>query len=133
MTEFLCLSHDGKSPHILTRVYVPRDLAPADAPGESPGPEGVAAMLTKPHAPLAEVQERVCARLPTAVEATTFRISSTLAVLEVNTTGRIVEAALLVLPGDRADAVFATHHTTDDRRAEDDASQRALTPPVAGP
>lgn len=123
LTEFLCLSHDGKSPHSLARVYIPRDLAPTDVPGESPGTECMATTPTKPHPRLAEVQERVCARLPTPVEATTLRISSTLAVLEVtrvatNTAGRIVEAALLVLPGDRADAVFTTHPTTEQRTAE---------------
>ncbi|MER5707323.1 GntR family transcriptional regulator [Streptomyces sp. NPDC002122] len=123
LTEFLCLSHDGTSPHSLARVYIPRDLAPADAPGESTWPNGAAAMLTKLHPPLAEVREKVCARLPTPMEATTLRISSTLAVLEVtrvvtDTTGRIVEAALLVLPGDRADAVFTTHPTTEERTAK---------------
>ncbi|MFH8620866.1 GntR family transcriptional regulator [Streptomyces vietnamensis] len=123
LTEFLCLSHDGKSPHSLARVYIPRDLAPTDVPAESSGPEGVATMLTKPRPPLAEVQERVCARLPTPMEAAALRISSTLAVLEVtrvstDITGRIVEAALLILPGDCAEAVFTTHHTTEDRRAE---------------
>ncbi|MFE7546816.1 UTRA domain-containing protein [Streptomyces gardneri] len=123
LTEFVCLSHDGKAPHSLARVYIPRDLAPADVPGESPGPEGVATMLAKPHPPLTEVQERVCARVPTPVEATTLRISSTLAVLEVtrvaiDTSGRIVEAALLVLPGDRADAIFTTHPTIEERKAE---------------
>ncbi|MFI0926141.1 GntR family transcriptional regulator [Streptomyces sp. NPDC021012] len=123
LTEFLCLSHDGKSPHSLARVYVPRDLAPADVPGESSGSDEVTTMLAKPRPSLAEVQERVCARLPTPLEATTLRISSTLAVLEVtrvstDTTGRIVEAALLVLPGDRSDALFTTHPATKERTAE---------------
>ncbi|MFD3991702.1 hypothetical protein [Streptomyces sp. NPDC058583] len=58
------------------------------------------------------------------MEATTLRISSTLAVLEVShvpadTTGRVIEAALLVLPGDRADALFTTHPTTEERTAEE--------------
>ncbi|GHG39055.1 GntR family transcriptional regulator [Streptomyces zaomyceticus] len=123
LTEFLCLSHDGKSPHSLTRVYIPRDLASADVPGESTGPEELATLLAKPSPPLAEVQERVCARLPTPMEATTLRISSTLAVLEVtrvatDNAGHIVEAAFLILPGDRADAVFTTHPTTKERTAE---------------
>ncbi|WP_435866031.1 UTRA domain-containing protein [Streptomyces wedmorensis] len=80
-------------------------------------------MPAKPSPPLAEVQEKVCARPPTPVEAKTLRISSTLAVLEVtrvatDATGRIVEAALLVLPGDRADAVFTTRPTTEERTPE---------------
>ncbi|GHF93146.1 GntR family transcriptional regulator [Streptomyces filamentosus] len=122
LTEFRCLSHDGTSPHSLACVYIPRDLAPADVPGESSTPEELVTLLAKPRPLLAEVQEKVCARLPTPVEATTLRISSTLAVLEVtrvatDTTGRIVEAARLVLPGDRAEAVFTTHPTTEERTA----------------
>jgi GntR family transcriptional regulator len=120
LTEFLCLSHEGKSPHSLARIYVPRDLAPADVPGESPWYEGVEARLAELSPPLAEVQETVSARLPTPEEAATLRISSALAVLAItrvaaDTTGRVVEAALLVLPGDRADAVFTTHYTTEER------------------
>ncbi|MEU1231444.1 GntR family transcriptional regulator [Streptomyces sp. NPDC005828] len=123
LAEFLCLSHDATSPHSLARVYIPRDLAPADTPIESSWPEGAATLLTNPRPPLAEVQENVCARLPTPLEATTLRISSTLAVLAItrvaaDTTGRVIEAALLVLPGDRAEAVFTTHHTTVERKAE---------------
>ncbi|WP_371635995.1 GntR family transcriptional regulator [Streptomyces zaomyceticus] len=123
LTEFLCLSHDGKTPHNLARVYIPCDLAPADVPSESSVPEGAASMLAKPHPLLAEVQERVCTRLPTPEEAATLRISPALAVLEVtrvstDTTGRIVEAALLVLPGDRTEAVFTAHPTTEERTTE---------------
>ncbi|WP_199837092.1 MULTISPECIES: GntR family transcriptional regulator [unclassified Streptomyces] len=116
LTEFHCLSHDDTSPHSLARVYIPRDLAPAVIPDESTWP---ATMAT----PLAEIEERLCARLPTPVEAATLRISPTLAVLAVtrvatDTAGRVVEAALLALPGDRAEAVFATHYTADNRRVE---------------
>ncbi|WP_121828092.1 GntR family transcriptional regulator [Streptomyces sp. S1] len=122
LTEFHCTTYEGENPRSMARIYIPRDLAPADVPAESPEPDGVAAMLPKPCPPLAEVQERVCARLPTAMEATTLRISSTLVVLEVtrvatDTTGRIVEAALVVLPGGRADALFTTHPTTEERTA----------------
>ncbi|MFF4319977.1 GntR family transcriptional regulator [Streptomyces sp. NPDC001568] len=118
LTEFLCLSHEGKTPHSLALIYVPRDLAPANVP------EGLlAARLPDLRPPLAVVQETVSTRLPTPDEATTLRISSTLAILSItrvatDTTGRVVEAALLALPGDRADAVFTTHHTTEARRAE---------------
>ncbi|MEV7563912.1 GntR family transcriptional regulator [Streptomyces tanashiensis] len=116
LTEFQCLSHDGASPHSLSRVYIPRDLAPTAIPDESTWPTTVAT-------PLAEVEERLCARLPTPVEAATLRISPTLAVLAItrvatDTAGRVVEAALLALPGDRAEAVFTTHHTPEGRRAE---------------
>ncbi|MFD9259358.1 GntR family transcriptional regulator [Streptomyces sp. NPDC059538] len=118
LTEFLCLSREGKTPHSLARIYVPRDLAPADAP------EGLlTARLSDQRSPLAVVQETVSTRLPTPGEATTLRISPTLAILSItrvatDTAGRVVEAALLALPGDRANAVFITHHTAEGRRAE---------------
>ncbi|WP_107058082.1 GntR family transcriptional regulator [Streptomyces globisporus] len=116
LTEFLCITHEGKSPHSLARIYVPRDLAAAVQLGPSPWPQAVDPIS-------AEIRETVTARLPTPEEATTLRISSTLAVLAItsvatNTTGRVVEAALLVLPGDRADAVFTTHPTTEERKTK---------------
>ncbi|MFE7302583.1 GntR family transcriptional regulator [Streptomyces sp. NPDC057579] len=122
LTEFLCLSHEGKSrsPHSLARIYVPRDLSPTDVPAESHCCKTVEAKLAELRPPLAEVRERVSARPPTPEEAATLRISSALAVLAItrvaaDSTGRVVEAALLVLPGDRADAFFTTHHMTDER------------------
>lgn len=73
--------------------------------------------------PPAEVREEISIRLPTPDEASTLRISSALAVLAItrqtaDTAGRVVEAALLVLPGDRTDAVFTTHHMLDERSAK---------------
>ncbi|MER5358807.1 GntR family transcriptional regulator [Streptomyces sp. NPDC002785] len=123
LTEFLCLSHEGKSPHSLARIYVPRDLAPTDSPSESPCCEEVLVRLTELRPPPAVVQEQVSARFPTPREAATLRISSALPVLAItrvatDTTGRVVEAALLVLPGDRADALF-THHTATEERGTD--------------
>ncbi|MFI1973656.1 GntR family transcriptional regulator [Streptomyces wedmorensis] len=109
LTEFLYLTHQRESPHSLARIYVPQDLVPAELPWCRTGP--------------AETRETVTARLPTPEEATTLRISSTLAVLAItrvssDTTGRVVEAACLVLPGDRANALFITHHTTVERGTE---------------
>jgi GntR family transcriptional regulator len=123
LTEFRCLSHDGKSPHSLARIYVPRDLAPVDVSSPSPWCEGTEAELTALGPRLADVQETVSARLPTPEEAATLRISSALAVLAItrvaaDITGRVIEAALLVLPGDRANAVFTTHHMTEERGTE---------------
>ncbi|WP_328298636.1 GntR family transcriptional regulator [Streptomyces sp. NBC_00435] len=118
LTEFLCLSHEGKTPHSLARIYIPRDLAPANVP------EGLlTARVPDQRPPLSVVQETVSTRLPTPVEAKTLRISPTLAILSItrvatDTTGRVVEAALFAFPGDRADAVFTTLHTTEARRAE---------------
>ncbi|MGW1897717.1 GntR family transcriptional regulator [Streptomyces hirsutus] len=123
LTEFLCLGHEGERPHSLTRIYVPCDLAPTAALREPLPYEGVTTWLTQLRPPLAEVRERVSVRLPTPEETSTLRISSSLAVLAItrqmaDTAGRVVEAALLVLPGDRADAVFTTHYVIDEKGTE---------------
>ncbi|MFD8790508.1 UTRA domain-containing protein [Streptomyces vinaceus] len=75
--------------------------------------------LADPCPPLSEIQERLGARLPTQEESAALRISPSLPVLSLtrvatNTAGRVVEVALIVLPGDRADAVFTTRLTTDE-------------------
>ncbi|MFI6933522.1 GntR family transcriptional regulator [Streptomyces sp. NPDC050287] len=124
LTEFVCLNHEGERPHSLARIYVPCDLVPAAALRESLSYEGVMTRLLRLRPPLAEVREQVSVRLPTPEEASTLRISPALAVLAItrqmaDTDGRVVEAALLVLPGDRADAVFTTHYVTDERTAEE--------------
>ncbi|MFC8437363.1 GntR family transcriptional regulator [Streptomyces griseoincarnatus] len=121
LTEILCLGHEGERPHSLARIYVPCDLAPAAR--ESLPYEAVVSRLMELRPPLAEVREEISVRLPTSEEASTLRISSALAVLAItrqvaDTAGRVVEAALLVLPGDRADAVFTTHHMISERPAE---------------
>ena len=121
LTEILCLGHEGERPHSLARIYVPCDLTPAAR--ESLPYEAVVTRLMELRPPSAEVREEISVRPPTSEEASTLRISSALAVLAItrqtaDTTGRVVEAALLVLPGDRADAVFTTHHMLDERPAE---------------
>ncbi|MFJ7154491.1 GntR family transcriptional regulator [Streptomyces sp. NPDC101118] len=123
VTEFRCLSHEGRSPHSLACIYVPSDLAPANVPSESPWSEGVEAHLSAHRPPSTEIQETLTARHPTPEEAATLRISSALAVLAIkrvaaDSNGRVIEAALLVLPGDRADATFTSNPTTSERRAE---------------
>ncbi|MGW4687222.1 GntR family transcriptional regulator [Streptomyces sp. NPDC004244] len=120
LTEVLYVTHEGKSPHNLARIYVPRDLAPVD----SSVPDEIAVRLAALRPPLAEVQERLSARLPTQEEATVLRIATSLAVLSLtrvatDATGRVVEAALLVLPGDRADALFTTHLMPEERSSKE--------------
>jgi GntR family transcriptional regulator len=122
LTEFLRLSYEGESPHSLARVYVPRDLTPTRAPGDRTSGAWEEASFSVPDPPPAEVHETVSARLPTPDEASTLRINTALAVLAItrvaaDNTGRVVEAALLVFPGDRVDAVFSTHHVIEERQA----------------
>ncbi|WP_416755576.1 GntR family transcriptional regulator [Streptomyces sp. FW42] len=122
LTEIFCLGYEDERPHSLARIYVPCDLAPAAVLREPLPYEAVVTRLTELSPPPAEVREEISVRLPTPEEASTLRISSALAVLAVtrqtaDTAGRVIEAALLVLPGDRADAVFTTHYVIDERLA----------------
>ncbi|MEU9293274.1 UTRA domain-containing protein [Streptomyces sp. NPDC048266] len=106
---FLCLTRQGERPHSLARIYVPRDLESAELPWPHPG--------------RVETREVFTARLPTPEEASTLRLSATLAVLAItrvsaDITGRVIEVARLTLPGDRAEALFTTHHTIEERRTK---------------
>ncbi|MFE7180604.1 GntR family transcriptional regulator [Streptomyces erythrochromogenes] len=119
LTEVLFITHEGKTPHGMAHIYIPHDLASAT----SLLPEQIAVRLANHRPPLSEVQERVSARLPTRQEATALRISPSLAVLSLarvttDASGRVVEAALLVLPGDRADALFTTRLVTEERSSK---------------
>ncbi|MER7719015.1 GntR family transcriptional regulator [Streptomyces flaveolus] len=123
LAGFVCLSHEGESPHGLARIYIPRDLAPAGVLDDEPPYREAATRFAVLSVPPAAVRETVCARLPTPDEASTLRTNSTTPVLAITRvatdgTGRVVEAALLVFPGDRVDAVFTTHHMADERQTQ---------------
>ncbi|MEU2072613.1 GntR family transcriptional regulator [Streptomyces sp. NPDC013489] len=110
LTEFLCIGYEGESPHSLVRIYVPRDLVTAEPPWCRQRP--------------AQVRDKVTARLATTEEASTLRVTPARAVLAItrvstDTVGRVIEAAHLVLLGDRADALFTTYHTTEEGVAEE--------------
>ncbi|MFJ7493110.1 GntR family transcriptional regulator [Streptomyces sp. NPDC097727] len=121
VAEFSCLSLEGESPHGLARIYMPRDLAPAGVlDDDSECREAVTRFAILGPRPVA-VRETVCARPPKPDEASALRIGSTAAVLAItriatDSTGRVVEAALLAFPGDRVDSVFTTHHVIDERQ-----------------
>lgn len=124
LTEFLCLSYEAESPHSLARIYIPHDLAPAAVLNDPRPHEDASARFAALHPASAEVRETVNARLPTPEEASALRISAALAVLAItrvtadDATGRVVEAALLVLPGNRADAVFTTNYAVNEGQTE---------------
>ncbi|KOU13312.1 GntR family transcriptional regulator [Streptomyces sp. WM6368] len=120
LTEFLAVTHEGRLPHSRAHLYVPRDLVPADLATGPQLPEEVEMHLSQLRPPLARVEERVSARLPTPDEMTTLRIGASLAVISItrvatDSAGRVVEASLLVLPSDRADALFTTRSMTEER------------------
>jgi GntR family transcriptional regulator len=123
LTEFFCVSHEGESPHGLARIYIPHDLVPAGVLDGEPSWQETALRLAVLGSPPATVRETVCARPPTPDEASALRTGSSTAVLAIkrvatDTAGRVVEAALLAFPGDRVDAVFTTHHMTDERQTQ---------------
>ncbi|MGW0879975.1 GntR family transcriptional regulator [Streptomyces sp. NPDC002671] len=125
LAEFFCISHEGESPHGLARIYVPHDLAPAGVLGDDDSSwRETATRFAVLSTPPATVRETVCARPPTPDEASTLRTNSAAPVLAItrvatDATGRVVEAALLVFPGDRVDAAFTTHHMTDERQTQE--------------
>ncbi|MER7137436.1 GntR family transcriptional regulator [Streptomyces sp. NPDC000341] len=121
LAEYTCLSLEQGTPHGLARIYIPRDLAPAGVlDDDSACREAVTRFAVLGPSP-ATVRETVCARSPTPDETSALRIGSTTAVLAItriasNSTGRVIEAALLAFPGDRVDAVFTAHHVLDERQ-----------------
>ncbi|MEV6198790.1 GntR family transcriptional regulator [Streptomyces sp. NPDC051771] len=115
VTEFHCTTYEGEAPRSVARIYIPRDLAPAAQLASVSWPGGRDTGRT-------ETQETVTARLPTPEEASALRISATRTVLAItrialNSAGRVMEAALLALPSDAADAVFTTHPTLKEGEA----------------
>ncbi|MFC8795173.1 GntR family transcriptional regulator [Streptomyces cinereoruber] len=107
LTEFHCTTYEGENPRSMARIYIPRDLAPASQPDSISWPNGRTAGWV-------ETRETVTARLPTPEESAALHISPTRTVLTITSvatdaTGRVIEAALLALPGDSADAVFISH------------------------
>ncbi|MGW0666445.1 GntR family transcriptional regulator [Streptomyces sp. NPDC002746] len=123
LAEYTCLSLEQGSTHGLARIYIPRDLAPAGwLDDDSACREAVTRFAVLGPSP-ATIRETVCARSPTPDEAAALRIGSTTAVLAItriatDSTGRVIEAALLAFPGDRVDAVFTAYHVLDERQTE---------------
>lgn len=115
LTEYVFIGHQGASPRSLARIYVPHSVASPGVPeaDESPWGDGVRALLNAEGAEVTFTAERVTARFPTAEEAHTLNISTRTPVLAVERTStdaddRVVECALLVLPGDRVEVQFTT-------------------------
>ncbi|MGW9451063.1 GntR family transcriptional regulator [Streptomyces sp. NPDC055632] len=116
LTEFHCTTYEGETPRSVARIYIPRDLAPAAQITSSSWPNSRDAGRI-------ETQETVTARLPTPEEATALHISPTRTVLTItrialDATGRVLEAVLLALPSDAADAVFTTYPTVKERETD---------------
>jgi GntR family transcriptional regulator len=115
VTRYTYVSKHAGLPYILATVFVPYADGRFRLPRHRPSPWGCDFRRW-----LAErgmhtaTSERVMARPPTPDEAEALDITvrSCALVVERTTTdadGRVAEAARLVLPGDRADAVFTSH------------------------
>ncbi|QUW91924.1 hypothetical protein KE639_03140 [Streptomyces sp. V17-9] len=123
LAEYFCLSLEEESPHGLARIYLPRDLAPVGVLDEDFAGQEAVTRFAVLGPPPAAVREMVCARPATPDESAALRISPTAVVLAItriatDSTGRVVEAALLAFPRDRVDAVFTTHHVIDERQTQ---------------
>lgn len=121
VTEYTYLTSQERSPHSLARIYVPQSVAtlPPMETSRSPWGHDIQDRLAEAGVQLASVTDRLVARLPTADEARRLRTSTKTAVLEIERTsadaaGRVVEGAVLVLPGHRAEALFTTRLPVSD-------------------
>lgn len=121
LIEYVYLSSQGASPHSLARIYVPRGVAELTAAPTSRSPLGddIRGRLAESGIEMTTTVERVTARLPSTAEARTLRLGTGTPVLAIervsmDASGRVVEAALLVLPGHRTEAVFTTHAQTEE-------------------
>lgn len=121
VTRYLYTSTHEGTPYVVATVFVPGavNFMP---PFERPSPWGCdyRDRLSASGARLVST-DRVTARPSSADETDTLGLTVRSPVLVITRTttdadGRVVEAALVVLPGDRADAEYATHawHTTDE-------------------
>jgi GntR family transcriptional regulator len=115
LTEFVYRSWHDEAPYSLAHAYVPCGVAEFGPPCESWSPWGddIRASLLAAGVTFAATVERVTARMPTPDEAETLQLPARASVLAVkrtstDTVGRVVEGTLLVLPGDRTEAVFTT-------------------------
>ncbi|MFB7307833.1 UTRA domain-containing protein [Streptomyces sp. NPDC056192] len=124
LVELSCVSLQGDVPQGLARIYIPNDLAPAGvADDDATSSEPITRFgILGPWSPT--VRETVCAWPPTPNEASALRMGTTLSVLAItrvatDVTGRAVEVALLVFPGDRIDAVFTSNHANSERQAQE--------------
>ena len=116
VTERVLFSRRDGIPYVLTRIYTPLPVeALRDLPALSPWGHDTRPVLAAAGFEITATVERVTARPPTFAETEELRIAPGSPVLNVERTstdphGKTVEAAFLILPGDRTEAVFATGH-----------------------
>ncbi|WP_329456771.1 GntR family transcriptional regulator [Streptomyces sp. NBC_01497] len=115
LTEYVFTSRRLGSLRSLARVYVPHSVAVLGEAGASGSPWGGAVrdMLAAAGVQVMATVERVVSRFATSNEAQLLHIATRTPVLAVerlstDANGQVVELALLVLPGDRAEVLLTT-------------------------
>ncbi|MEU8551840.1 GntR family transcriptional regulator [Streptomyces roseoverticillatus] len=120
LTEYEYVSSVGISVRSVARLYVPHKVAKLGRP-EAPlslWGDNVRELLTAAGVHVASSVERVTSRLPSAKERELFRSPAPVLVVERTSrdvTGQVVEWALLLLPGDRAEVLFTTRTHVENR------------------
>ncbi|MER5780650.1 GntR family transcriptional regulator [Streptomyces mobaraensis] len=129
VAKYRYLNQEGEVPHSVVHVYVPQSVACRDLREiqmvRSPWGEDVRRLLVKAGVHVEASAQRLTARLATAEEAKLLQITIRAPVLSIervstDATGRVVEAAHLVLRGERSEAMFTTLAPNPDEEATDD-------------
>ncbi|MGK5547042.1 GntR family transcriptional regulator [Streptomyces sp. URMC 127] len=131
LTEHEYVSTAGTSVRSVARLYVPHKVAKLGRPEAplSPWGDNVRELLTAAGVHVASTVERVTSRLPSAEEKELFRSPAPVLAVErrsVDVTGQVVEGALLLLPGDRAEVLFTTRTHAEDREEDERTPQLDL-------
>ncbi|MFC5719619.1 UTRA domain-containing protein, partial [Streptomyces gamaensis] len=113
LTEYVYTSHRNDITQSLAYVYVPRAVARLGTPtgNLSPWGDDIRTLLANAGVHVVSTRERLTTRLPSSDDVRLLRTTTPVLVIErtsIDTTGRVAEGALLVLPGDRTEAVFTT-------------------------
>ncbi|MGK5638007.1 GntR family transcriptional regulator [Streptomyces sp. URMC 126] len=131
VAKYRYLNREGEIPHSVAHVYVPQSVAHRDLREihmvRSPWGEDVRRLLVKAGVHVEGSTQRLTARLATAEEAKLLQVTIRTPVLSIervstDATGRVVEAAHLVLRGERSEAMFTTLAPVPDEEATDDGT-----------
>ncbi|MBZ4321480.1 GntR family transcriptional regulator [Streptomyces huiliensis] len=131
VAKYRYLNREGEVAHSVAHVHVPQSVADRDLRQirevRSPWGEDVLRLLLRAGVHVETTAQRLAARLATAEEAKLLEITIRTPVLSIERVstdagGRVVEAAHLVLRGERSEAVFTTPALFPDEEAADDGT-----------
>jgi GntR family transcriptional regulator len=138
-TALVChvrISTREDAPHALARVYVPRDLDPDAIHGRPAGRpsawgDDVRDQLAAAGAEILHTNHRVTTRPLTAEETGLLQLPDgswalTVDRTSVDSSGSVIEATRIVMPGDRAEAVWTTPTATGRRSSEPPFGTRCI-------